>query len=146
MGILVRSRYTGMKNDPEKFGDQIYLDSDENIMGEVEVNLTQGATDIPLSELGRIIHQRQGLFIPAHVDRPSFSIYSQLGFIPPDSYDALEVTTAGPPLNTGSYALTAGSDAHFIDDIGRRYTELTLDELCFHNIRESLKNSRITLG
>jgi hypothetical protein len=112
----------------------------------VKINLTQGATDLSLDLLGESIHDRGGLFIPAHVDRPSFSIYSQLGFIPEDVYDALEITTAEPILETGTYSLIAGSDAHYIDDIGKRYTLLTLNELSFHSIRESLKKSPVTMG
>jgi PHP family Zn ribbon phosphoesterase len=146
MGLFIESHYTGPVNDPDRFGDQIYLDSDENILGEVKINLTQGATDLSLDLLGESIHDRGGLFIPAHVDRPSFSIYSQLGFIPEDVYDALEITTAEPILETGTYSLIAGSDAHYIDDIGKRYTLLTLNELSFHSIRESLKKSPVTMG
>ncbi len=55
-------------------------------------------------------HRLGGLFIPAHIDRPSFSITSQLGFIPEDLYiDAVEVTGKIQEL---LYPAIRNSDAH----------------------------------
>lgn len=138
LGRVVMSRYSGPPNDPEKWGDQVYLDGEENILGEVDVNLTQGATDISLTELGSLARDRGGLFIPAHIDRPYASVFSQLGFLPPDSYTALEVTGRVPQMDRGNYPLTASSDAHFLDDIGRRRTILEIGELSFHGISKAL--------
>lgn len=144
-GEFISRIYSGPPNNPEKFGDQIYLDGEENILGEVEVHLTQGACRLGLSELGREIHRGGGLFIPAHVDRPSFSIYSQLGFLPPDDYDAIEVTLPEHPVHGTAYPRIAGSDAHFPEDIGKRHTELELGELSFHDISQALKNGQLFL-
>ncbi|MDC7221059.1 MAG: PHP domain-containing protein [Spirochaetales bacterium] len=141
-GDFIAKHYVGPGNIPEKFGDQVYLDEEENILGEVEVNLTQGACDLGLSELGREIHNYGGLFIPAHIDRPSFSVASQLGFLPPDDYDALEVTQPQGLLDTGDFPRTAGSDAHYPEDIGKRCTELDVTELSFHAIGKALKKGK----
>ena len=59
-GELVGENYTGPVNNPDKFGDQIYLDEEENILGEVEINLAQGASSLGLSELGGLIRGRGG--------------------------------------------------------------------------------------
>ncbi len=141
-GEEITRLYRGPVNNPSKSGDQIYLDGEENILGEVEINLAQGACAIGLGELGNLIAGRGGLFIPAHIDRPSYSVYSQLGFLPPDSYDALETTQASPPLDTGGYPLLASSDAHYPEDIGKRYTELDVEELSFHGIGRAIKEGR----
>ncbi len=141
-GERIAACYRGPVNIPEKFGDQIYLDEEENILGEVEVNLAQGATDLSLTGLGSLIRSAGGLFIPAHIDRPSYSIASQLGFLPPDDYHALEVTLPRPHIGTGSYPLTAGSDAHYPEDIGRRYTLLEVRELSFHGIADALPGGK----
>jgi 3',5'-nucleoside bisphosphate phosphatase len=139
-GKIISDSYTGPLNNPDRFGDQIYLDEEENILGEIEVNLTQGATSLSLSELGKLIHQREGLFIPAHINRPSYSVFSQLGFLPPDNYDALEVTLPKLSMDRKNYPQTASSDAHFLEDIGKRSTLLQVEELSFHEIGKALKN------
>jgi 3',5'-nucleoside bisphosphate phosphatase len=141
-GELISGLYSGPVNNPDKYGDQIYLDGEENIAGEVEVNLAQGACSVGLGELGGLIRERMGLFLPAHIDRPSYSIFSQLGFLPPDDYDALEVTLPAPPLDTGTYPLTASSDAHYLGDIGKRHTVLEVRELSFHGIAEAIRSGR----
>ncbi|HZK20538.1 MAG TPA: PHP domain-containing protein [Treponemataceae bacterium] len=124
------------KNNPEKNGDQVYVDEDETILGEVEKYLHISA-EISLDDATQRVHELGGLCIPAHVNRFSFSIISQLGFIPPGNWDALEVTAIPPtytlahkknkvvPLDTCGYPLTTSSDAHYIENIGQR--AFTLD-------------------
>ncbi|MCK7477518.1 MAG: hypothetical protein M0C28_08565 [Candidatus Moduliflexus flocculans] len=65
-------------------------------IGEVEGlnnQLLIGATDLSIDTLIDNIHQLNGLAIPAHIDRESFSVLSQLGFIDDNSrFDALEIS------------------------------------------------------
>lgn len=111
-------------NIPEKFGDQVYVDENDNILGELDKYLTGGAVPYSSDRLVRMVHDAGGLFIPAHIDRAAFSISSQLGFIPPDPYDALELTSFPAILNTGDLPLISNSDAHFPEDIGKRFFHL----------------------
>jgi predicted metal-dependent phosphoesterase TrpH len=89
-----------------------------------------GAADISLSEIINLIHRNNGLAIAAHIDRPGFSVISQLGFIPESiEYDALEVSR-----NTGlecvkekypgckKFRFVMGSDAHALEHIGSAIT------------------------
>jgi predicted metal-dependent phosphoesterase TrpH len=108
-------------NIPEKFGDQVYVDEDDNILGEVNKYLTGGALTYSSDILMKLVHSAEGLFIPAHIDRAAFSVSSQLGFLPPDPYDALEITTYPPPLNTKNLPLISCSDSHYPEDIGKRF-------------------------
>ena len=59
-------------NVPEKTGDQVYVDENEDIAGEVEKYLVTSA-DLGLEELAARAISLGGIVIPAHVDRPSFS-------------------------------------------------------------------------
>lgn len=77
-------------NNPEKTGDQVYVDENEDIAGEIDKYLITSA-DISIDELAARVHALNGIVIPAHVDRPAFSLSSQLGFIPDGDWDALEV-------------------------------------------------------
>lgn len=127
-------------NVPEKMGDQVYVDDDENVAGEVDKYLVTSA-DIGLEDLAARVVALGGIVIPAHVDRPSFSLSSQLGFIPDGPWSALEVTRmperlrtgsaeprpdGSPGLDTGGYPLITSSDAHFPEHIGRRAFDLDI--------------------
>ena len=119
LGELLAGSLPAIPNDPERMGDQVWLDEEENIAGEAAVFLGN-ATALTVEEIGTEIHARGGLFIPAHVDRPMFGMISQLGFIPPGPYDALEYIGPAAPAGSGGYPLIKGSDAHYPEHIGRR--------------------------
>jgi 3',5'-nucleoside bisphosphate phosphatase len=122
--------------DPERFGDQIVVDADESIVETLDSYLL-GATPYSLVEIGRRVRQRGGLFVPAHADRSAFSIWSQLGFLPPDDYDAIELTGT-ERIDPAGYAVVASSDAHEPDSIGSRYTELEAVRPSFSALRAAL--------
>ena len=117
-------------NIPEKMGDQVVVDEDETILEEVKKYLITSA-NISIDELEKEVHRRGGLYIPAHVDRPSFSLSSQFGTITEGNWDAIEVVRLDrdPPLDTHGYPIIFSSDAHYPELIARRYTELDLGEL-----------------
>ena len=51
------------------------------------------ATPLDLTEAVELIHGDGGLAVAAHIDRKSFSVFSQLGFFPEDAgFDGLEVS------------------------------------------------------
>jgi hypothetical protein len=121
-----------------------------NENGEVEgINnqLLIGATDLSLDILIGYIHQFDGLAIAAHIDRESFSVLSQLGFIDDNAgFDALEITHL-----TGfdqarikyqelcKYSFLVSSDSHFIKDIGQAFTRIYLEEPSFAELKMALK-------
>jgi PHP family Zn ribbon phosphoesterase len=79
------------------------------------------------------------------VDRDSFSIIGQLGFIPPGlALDAVEVSAMSAAELTArfpdcrNYPLVTGSDAHGPDDIGRRFTLFTIEDGTVSEIRKAL--------
>ncbi len=115
-------------NNPEKYGDQVYVDADEGILGEVDKYLVTSA-NVTIDDVVNRVHELKGLVIPAHVDREAFSMTSQLGFIPPENYDALETVRMNLEdlasiCDVSGYPVTHSSDAHYIEHIARRYTEL----------------------
>jgi len=69
------------ENDEDTFGMQVIV----NIRGEVlgfNKKLLIGASNLTVDEAVRTIHSLNGLAIAAHIDRDSFSLISQLGFVP----------------------------------------------------------------
>jgi PHP family Zn ribbon phosphoesterase len=128
------------KNQEDVFGCQVIVNDRDEVEGMNE-RLLIGATELPLQEIIDLIHALGGLAVASHIDRPSYSVISQLGFIDPSMpFDALEITPATgirsarqqyPGLS--SFAFIESSDAHFIRDIGSAFTTMILEEA---NIRE----------
>jgi 3',5'-nucleoside bisphosphate phosphatase len=126
-----------IKNVPERFGYQLVLDRDENIVDEVEYFLPAALT-ASIDEVERKVHSLGGLFIPAHIDRPAFSLYSQLGFMPSDlAADAVEVTGRIPEMKC---PVIRNSDSHMIDQVGKRYTTYMLNEPTFSELAMALRS------
>ncbi|GAB4221568.1 MAG: hypothetical protein Kow009_11380 [Spirochaetales bacterium] len=126
--------------DPERLGDQVYVNAEEEILGEVDTYLGVG-THFSLDGLFSFVHAMEGLFIPSHIDRPVNSLLSQLGRIPELSYSALEITRWPPPLR--DYPCVSNSDAHIPELIGTRYTLFEGDAPDFGALRKALEEGRV---
>ncbi len=138
-------------NNPSYFGDQVVVDAEGRIVYE-EDRLLIAALDQSLEEVADFVTGISGIFIPAHINRPSYSLLSQLGMIPASlKADALEWV---PDCKGGldcegsavfqSFPIVFSSDAHQPENIGVRFTELNINELSFKGIKEGLtqlKNS-----
>ncbi|MDR0758854.1 MAG: PHP domain-containing protein [Treponema sp.] len=122
---------TPFPNNPEKTGDQVYVDEEDNIEGEVEYFLPN-ALDLSVDALGGKAAEYGGILIPAHVDRPAFSMTSQLGVVVPGPWAAIECVRLPPVVDTLGYPLTTSSDAHYPEHVARRpfNLDITLEELC----------------
>jgi PHP family Zn ribbon phosphoesterase len=113
-------------NDPETFGDQPVVTWDDDIV-ELEWRILAMGCRRTIPETSQKCHELGGVYIAAHIDRPNFSVYSQLGGIPENCFDAVELSrtadeTEWLPKAQG-YALTRSSDAHNLDDVARVWTE-----------------------
>lgn len=116
-------------NNPEKMGDQVYVDSEENILGEVEKYLVTSA-DLSIDDAVEFVHKLGGIAIPAHADRSAFSLTSQFGMITDGNWDAVELVNLqnAPEHIKSTYPLTSSSDAHYIEHIARRTFNLEVQE------------------
>ncbi len=131
-------------NDPDYFGDQVVIDSNENIIRCEERALLNSST-WTLDEALDKIHEYHGFCYPAHVDVHTFSIIGQLGFIPDDMpIDAIGITAHGdrdriladfPYLE--KYALIRSSDAHYLADVGSGYAMFYLEKPTVSEIRKA---------
>ncbi len=120
-------------NQPEVFGHQVVADEHDQVLGE-NPRLLIGATGLSLIDVVEKAHHLGGICISSHVDRPSYSLIGQLGFIPENLHlDAVEVSFRVPLKKArtevpgiGNYPCVTSSDAHFLDDIGKVWTEFIL--------------------
>lgn len=133
-------------NDSERFGYQVQVDENDMVVYE-EKRLLTNAISKSFEEVESFIHSLEGLFIPAHVDRMKNSIYSQLGFLPANmKADALEISRLSSPAKfsithpeINKYPLIRSSDAHFPDLIGTAFTNFSIKEPAFSEIKLALK-------
>jgi len=70
-----------LPNDPQLFGEQLIFDDKDNIIGK-EDRLLLTSVNMSIEEVCYHVTEREGIVIPAHIDRQSYSIISNLGFIP----------------------------------------------------------------
>ena len=133
------------KNQPEVFGHQVVADEHDQVLGE-NPRLIICATQLSLLDIDEKAHHLGGICISAHVDRPSYSLIGQLGFIPEDLHlDAVEVSYRVPlekalteVVGISDYPCVTSSDAHFLHDIGKVWTEFVLAAPTLQEIRMAL--------
>ena len=121
-------------NDEDRFGYQLIVDENDEIVGEEEYHLLN-AIDVDIDGIYDEVHRIGGLFVPAHINKGTTSLMSQLGFIPPDlKADGLEInkfTTRAEMLKKFAYLkrfnFITDSDAHFIDNVGDVYNVIYME-------------------
>jgi hypothetical protein len=124
-GGFLRGHLPDLPYDPEKLGDEAVVDADEGVLELLDVWLG-AALDLGFDELCAEAALRGAAVIPAHVDRPMFSVMSQLGFLPPGPYAAVEAMRDPARALTRGHCVVSGSDAHWPEHVARRGFELEL--------------------
>ncbi len=134
-------------NKPDYFGYQPVVDRDNLIVEEIPWYLGNGL-QTELEVIANFTRQLNGLFIPAHIDRPVNSLFSQLGFIPNELlFDGLQISKYADEKHIrhsldipNDIPIITASDAHYPDDIGSAYTIFELEEPTFNEIRRAFRN------
>jgi hypothetical protein len=81
-----------LPNREDYFGAQYVVDG-TGAHRYTEERLLATSTSLSVEQVAMGVHALGGLCVPAHIDRPSFSILSNLGFIPQNlPIDAVEIT------------------------------------------------------
>jgi len=133
-----------INNSPERFGDQVYVNRYDEIQGEIPYLLIT-AIDQTIDQIASFSRQLNCLFIPAHIERPSYSLISQLGFLDPSFIvNAIEynnkvlyerLLTLHPYLK--KYTCYSASDAHYPDQIGLNPSVLRAPTLSYDSLRKA---------
>ena len=128
--------FSPLTNRVDIFGKQLLYDENDRITGEMERMLI-AATTVSFDELYFMTQRYDGAFIPAHVDRDSFSVISNLGFLPPHlKINTVEVSPGGIEAgydreNSGLFPncrMIFSSDAHQLWAINEKKHSLMLPE------------------
>lgn len=137
---------TIIPHNPALFGYQVLVDEDENILEEL-ANYLGASLDVSIEEVEQKVHELSGIFIPAHIDRPRNSLFSQLGVFPPElKVDAMQISKLADETTirekykiNRDITIVKFSDAHFPDDLGLTFTNFEMEEASFVEIRKALK-------
>lgn len=141
------------ENDASYFGEQLIADENDRFI-ESNDRLLIGSTGLSVSEIVSITHELDGVSIASHIDRESFSLIGQLGFIPEGlAIDALEVSyrykqNKNIDIRSFDLPLVTSSDAHYLPDIGRSFTTFFLSELSFAEMLmafQGVKGRKVTI-
>jgi PHP family Zn ribbon phosphoesterase len=118
-------------NDPDVFGDQPVVTWDDDIV-DMEWRILALGCRKTIPEVAAKCHELGGVYMAAHIDRPNFSVYSQLGGIPEGCFDAVELSRTADEVvwlpKVQGYAVTRSSDAHNLDDVAKVWTEVDTDD------------------
>ncbi|MEW6739085.1 MAG: PHP domain-containing protein [Nitrospirota bacterium] len=136
-------------NDERLSGYQVVVNESDEVLG-FNKRILFGATGLSLNALVDAIHSFGGIAVASHIDKEIFSVVSQLGFIPDDiAFDALEISYNTKRQRAESVfgvyksiPWITSSDAHHLNDIGRRTTSFFLEELFFEEIKKAFKGER----
>lgn len=127
----LKAQLPPIENRPDIFGRQLYLNEKDEVTGE-EHQLLVCASGLSIEQVFSLTANYGGASVPAHIDRSSSSILSNLGFIPPDlPVSALEITAKRRAELEQKYAgfrILTNSDAHYLEDIAEPEFSLDLEE------------------
>ena len=121
----VYKKLPAIKNRPEIFGEQVFMDKDDNITG-YEEKLLISPCAMSMNYLFDVVKSVGGIYIPAHVDRHSYSVLTNLGFIPDDiDIKNIEISRMTQDVDAflssreelKAYNIYRNSDAHYLQDM-----------------------------
>ncbi|MBQ7915229.1 MAG: PHP domain-containing protein [Firmicutes bacterium] len=126
---------------------QLILDCEDEIIG-YEDKLLGFSCSMTLEQVVERTAVHHGLAIPAHIDRKSCSILSNLGFIPENLYfPVLELSMYADRVRyEGKYPnqrLISASDAHELGFVGMAPSEIRVETVSAHGILKALSQGRV---
>ncbi|MBR4582067.1 MAG: phosphoesterase, partial [Lachnospiraceae bacterium] len=141
----VEPRILPIPNKPDKWGNQIIIDENDEPCGTFDTLLIS-ATDISFDAVYDLLEKFHGVMIPAHIEKSTFSLIANLGFVPPDSKFHCfelknmgrlhEVVNANPILKNCN--VITDSDAHQIDLINEPINTILVEENSVRGVLDAL--------
>jgi hypothetical protein len=137
---LVYNSLPGMENNPSIFGQQLLMDARDKVTGKIDKLLTSAAA-IGIYDVHPLIAQYGGIALPAHIDRPSFSLLANLGFYDPAmGFTAAEVSVYAPPEFESPLPFITGSDAHDLCAIPDAEKTITVSRVSGQGVIDALRS------
>ena len=146
---LVYNRLMPVPNREDIFGKQQIMNEADEVIGTKE-NLLINATSISFDEAFPLVASYGGIAYPAHVDKSSTSLISNLGFVPPEStftcaefhdFKNLHRLRKEHPHFEKCNVICC-SDAHYLGDIHEPEHQIFAESKEIRHIFKTLTNPR----
>ena len=130
----VRENRLPIRNKPQIFGNQLYMDAEDQVLG-TEENLLIPATMLSLEQGTELALACGGAAFPAHIDRPSNGIIGILGDLPEKPF--FPTVELNDRENREEYRekyglqdrrMLCSSDAHHLWDVQEASESIELDD------------------
>lgn len=147
----VRTRQMKVKNKPHIFGDQLYMDENDEELG-TEEKLLIVATSISSEEASSFAKKFGGVAIPAHIDKQSNSMLAILGAVDDSSgFCTVEMTERAEQklldeYKKRGYNIISDSDSHMLGVMNEKSDKnaIELDELTIECLIKKLSQKNTT--
>jgi len=142
----VRQSLPRLKDVSRASDRQQFVDAQGRVLG-AETRMLAAASRFGLGDAVRMIKGHDGIAVAAHVDRPSFSVLSQLGMFPEAAgFDAIEASATAALSRLAEFAslglpIIASSDAHSPSDVGTRWTAFEMLDGSFGELVLALRGA-----
>lgn len=132
---IIDEKQLPIPNKPEKFGHQYVMDDQDEVVRELDMCLLFSCS-LSFDEAVAGVRAHGGKVIPAHINRQSNSVLSNLGFIPENMhFKTIEISgdAAGNVFYESfqqkhAYRVIRNSDAHQLFNISEREHYVELNE------------------
>ena len=145
----VRERIPPVENREKIFGEQLIMDDKDNVIGKENLLLTTAA-DVSLDKVPSLVKEYGGICFPAHIDRTSYSVISNLGMI--DEYMGFDIAEITPQADKDDYIkrfpflgkinILSSSDAHYLENIGSAGGKINVTEPIIDKILSELSKTQ----
>ncbi len=143
----IRSTLPPVKNREKIFGEQLIMDEKDNILGKEELLLTT-ASSVGIYQVPKLMEQYGGAAFPAHINRSSYSVISNLGEITADmGFNCAELT---PDADLKQYEekypdlkqmkILYNSDAHYLENINMNPKHIEIPSASAKNVTDFLNS------
>jgi hypothetical protein len=142
---IIYSHLPNIPNNRKIFGEQILFNDEDDQIGTMN-RLLSFACDLSLDQVVQLCLEHDGVCIPAHIDRPSYSIISNLGMIPENiDFPTLEISRHNAVesyiTQYPNHLIIQNSDAHDLGYIGSCNKTINVPEKTLEAILKKLKTN-----
>lgn len=148
MQSIVHESLPQLENREDIFGPQLVMDEEDNIIERYN-QLLLTATGLYVDDVFDRVRQLGGVVIPAHIDRDSFSIISNLGIVP--DYLGIKYVEVSKDCRVddflksnpylSQYNFIRSSDAHNLGSMMEKESSIELEEISIECLFELFRNN-----
>jgi PHP family Zn ribbon phosphoesterase len=122
------------------FGNQLIYNLNDEVSKNLEYSL-MFSSSLGVEKLKDLCDKFDGAFIPAHINKGSYSLLSSLGFIPETlKIKTIEYFKNGKEFDLSKYLNIYNSDSHSLGDISESDYYIDLEEKSIRALLDRLKN------